>query len=154
MFAMPCCGQRTAASSWILIAGLLTGGCRCVGQNLPTLDEPGLTCSADTPVININTSVAIRAWALTRDGVAPSYSWTVDAGKIVGTGREVQWDFSGVPSSPQPRRATVSVTGPSKTEMTCTRSGYCSRGAARRARSYQNLPRKGKGYGASGIRTL
>jgi hypothetical protein len=120
MFAISWFGQRDPAAFWILVSVLFTGGARCVGQSFPAPQE--LTCSADTPVTNVDTSVAIRAWAITKDGATPSYNWTVDAGagKIVGTGREVLWDFSQVASSPQPHRATVSLKYPSGTPVSCT----------------------------------
>jgi len=120
MFTISWSGKGSAAAFWILIFVLLSRGTRSAGQSPQTPEEPWLVCSSDTPIAAVGTSVAVRAWALPKDGAAPSYTWTVDVGKIVGTGREVQWDFSKVPSNPEPHLATVSVTVPSGSMGSCS----------------------------------
>ena len=112
----------TAAAFWTLMVVLSPAGIGSAQQSSQTSEEPRLACSSGAPIVGEGTSIALRAWALSKSGIgtAQSYAWTVDAGKIGGAGREVQWDFSGVPWSPQPHRATVNVTFPSGTTASCS----------------------------------
>jgi hypothetical protein len=65
------------------------------GQAQP---PPLLACSPDRPVVSQDGTVMLRAWAAVPDLQTQNYTWAVTVGVISGQGREVRWDFKGVPS--------------------------------------------------------
>jgi len=73
------------------------------------VSTPGLTCSADRPIVFEGESVALRAWDTNPSNQSADYRWTVDVGRIVGKGREVRWDLAGIASRPIPIKATLTV---------------------------------------------
>lgn len=74
-----------------------------------SVSTPGLTCSSDRPIVFEGESVALRAWDTNPSNQSANYKWSVDAGRIVGKGREVRWDLAGIASRPIPVTATLTV---------------------------------------------
>jgi hypothetical protein len=115
----------------------------------PATEEAPIACSADTPVVDEGKSVILRAWVPPL-AQAIEYSWTADAGKMSGSGREVQWDLAEVSASPRPHQATVSVRLPTVT-ATCSAQvivAEAERGVRVTGRSYLIKGKKeDPGYG-------
>jgi len=83
------------------------------GQSPPTV-----ACSPDKPVVPPDGNIVLRAWTAVPDAQTLKYAWAVTAGAISGQGREVRWDFKGVPSGIY--KAGVNV------EVGTTPAGNCS----------------------------
>jgi hypothetical protein len=142
--------QTHLAAGSFLAATLvvLIGYSRPMEGSPPTEAAP-VACSADTPVVDEGKSVILRAW-VSPPAQAIDYSWTADAGKVTGSGHEVQWDLAGLSASPQPRQATVGVRLPSGT-ATCSAQviiAEAERGVRVTGRSYLMKGKKeDPGYG-------
>ena len=113
-------GLVRAPLSWALLYSALALGIISGQVGHRTFEDPSVACSASEPVVAEGKSALLKAWALSPTDQALDYGWTADAGRINGDGREVQWDFSGVASDPQPHQATVTVRFPSKASASCT----------------------------------
>lgn len=110
-----------------------------------------LACSTEKAVVFEGETVILRAWAPAPDDKEPSYEWAADAGRIVGRGHEVQWDFAGVHTSLDPFQATVHATVPSGESGSCSVAVFVmgkDRGTAETGRSFLVKGRKEEsGYG-------
>jgi hypothetical protein len=57
-----------------------------------------LACSPETPIVPVDGSVLLRAWAGQEPRPTAQYTWTATAGAIQGQGRQVRWSLKGVQS--------------------------------------------------------
>lgn len=138
-----------AAGSCMVAALVVLIGYSRSMKGSPVTEEAPIACSADMPVVDEGKSVMLRAW-VSPLAQAIEYSWTADAGKLSGSGREVQWDLAEVSASRQPRQATVSVRLPTGT-ATCSAQviiAEAERGVRVTGRSYLIKGKKeDPGYG-------
>lgn len=92
--------------------------------NQPNKRETGalaqltVTCSPEKPAVEPGEIIQVRAFANSQDNKSLHYTWSATAGKIVGQGTDVRWDFTGV--IPGSYQATVQV------EDSTGRSASCS----------------------------
>ena len=84
------------------------------------IDAAPLTCSPDRPTVLPGERVTLGAWAFPSKPESLKYTWSINAGKLTGSGAEVTWDFAGV--EPGTYEATVAVTLPDGKEARCSLS--------------------------------
>jgi hypothetical protein len=113
-------GFVTATLPWALLDRALALGMPSGQAGHGTPEAPSVACSASEPVVTEGKSARLMAWALSPTDQALEYGWTADAGRINGNGREVEWEFSGVGSNPQPHQAAVTVSFPSRASAVCS----------------------------------
>ena len=88
-------------------------------QGSPPSEALFVMCSADRLFVEESGPVALRAYTQPKDDGSLRYTWTVTAGRIEGTGAQVQWQLAGTApgiyqlalqvADPQGRSATTQV---------------------------------------------
>lgn len=84
------------------------------------IEAAPLACSPDRPTVLPDERVTLGAWAFASNPESLKYTWSINAGKLTGSGAEVTWDFTGV--DPGTYEATVAVTLPDGKEARCSLS--------------------------------
>jgi hypothetical protein len=106
---------RSCVAGWLIGFAPLAAGADLSGEApMP------VACSPEKPVVRSGGQVAVRAWASASEGALVRFFWTVEAGRVLGQGSEVSWDFAGVPQNPYPYQAKVHVFGPGGMRSDCT----------------------------------
>jgi hypothetical protein len=115
-------GNSGRANLWIVVVlaagSLWTVRAQSASQNADAV--PGLAdyaCTADKPVASIGDTISLTVWALPEPNKNPEYTWSVDAGKIEGAGREVRWRLAGV--RPGIHTATVQLAAAGSAPRQC-----------------------------------
>jgi hypothetical protein len=102
------CFLMTATTSYSLAQSAQDG----------TSSAAQVSCSPDTPLTQPGTDVRVRAFVVLPQDAKPQYAWTVDAGKVQGSGSEADWSFKGVPLGIY--KATVVVSGSGRKIADCS----------------------------------
>lgn len=92
-------------------------------ESAPAPQSPGVqvSCSPEKPVAEIGSLLKLRVFVAAGQEQSRRYSWQVSAGTIQGSGSEVLWNLSGVPSGYN--QASVNVTNATNPEA---KSAECS----------------------------
>lgn len=81
-------------------------------REMATLAQLTVTCSPEKPAVEPGETIRVRAFASSQDNKPLHYTWSATAGKIIGQGTDVRWDFAGViPGSYQAKVQVEDSTG-------------------------------------------
>jgi len=81
-------------------------------REMAALAQLSVTCSPEKPAVEPGEIIRVRAFASSQDNKSLHYTWSATAGKIIGQGTDVRWDFAGViPGSYQAKVQVEDSTG-------------------------------------------